>query len=57
MYHSRWEVVTKGYDIGFGLYHKPLGHTAKLHAGEMIAKVRSVEQHTIFVDNIDHNLQ
>ncbi|XP_065898687.1 SEC14-like protein 2 isoform X2 [Dysidea avara] len=35
----RWEVVTKGYDIGFGLYHKPFGQTEKLHAGEMAAKI------------------
>ena len=38
--HFRWEIVTKGYDIGFGLYYKPLGQTEKLHAGEMEAKVK-----------------
>ena len=38
----RWEIVTKDYDIGFGLYYKPLGQTERLHAGEMEAKVHNV---------------
>ncbi|XP_065891180.1 SEC14-like protein 2 [Dysidea avara] len=37
----RWEIVTKGYDIGFGLFYKPLGQTEKLHAGEMEVKIPS----------------
>ena len=35
----RWEILTKDYDIGFGLYYKPAGQTERLHAGEMEAKV------------------
>jgi len=38
----RWEIVTKGYDIGFGLFYKPLGQTEKLHAGEMGVEVSTV---------------
>ena len=47
MCHFRWEVVTKGYDIGFGLYHKPFGQTEKLHAGEMAAKVKHRRVHNV----------
>ena len=35
----RWEIVTKDYDVGFGLYYKPMGQTERLHAGDMEAKV------------------
>ena len=42
LFFFRWEIVTKGYDIGFGLFYKPLGQTEKLHAGEMGVEVSTV---------------
>ena len=37
--YFRYEFITKDYDIGFGIYHKPLKSKACQNAGSMTPKV------------------